>query len=107
MSRARISLIAALVLQPALLAVAATPLVITQAGKAFSVKDIQIKRGDVVRFSNVDEFLHHIYVRSPTFNFNSGEQEPGRNVDVQFPANGRFEVRCEIHPRMLLTVSVE
>jgi plastocyanin len=46
-------------------------------------------------------------VRASAFSFVSNEQEPGRNVDVRFPVAGTFEVRCEIHPRMLLTVTVE
>ena len=94
-------------LHPVLLAAAASPTVVTQVGRAFSVREVRLRRGDVVRFSNADEFIHQIYVRSPTFSFASSEQEPGTNVDVRFPTPGSFEVRCEIHPRMLLNVSVE
>lgn len=107
MRYARGYLLLAVVAQCAGLAFAAAPTVVRQAGRAFSTRELRIKRGDTVRFSNEDEFLHHIYVRSPAFNFISSEQEPRRSVDVLFPAAGRFEVRCEIHPKMLLTVAVE
>jgi len=38
--------------------------------------------------------------------FDSDEQAPGDIVDVKFPNSGEFDVRCGIHPRMLLHVSV-
>ena len=107
MRRARDFVLIALALQPALIAFAAAPIVVTQVNRAFSQREVNIRRGDVVRFSNADEFLHHIYIESPSFNFTSNEQEPGTNLDVQFPVAGRFDVRCEIHPRMRLSVSVE
>ncbi|MDT7951106.1 MAG: hypothetical protein RQ966_06325 [Acetobacteraceae bacterium] len=95
------------VLAPILLASAAAPTVVSQVHRAFSVAQLRISRGDVIRFSNADEFLHHIYVHSPTFSFTSGAQEPGRIVEVPFPVAGTFEVRCEVHPKMLLTVAVK
>jgi plastocyanin len=106
-TRPRIWVLLALALQPVLLAAAASPSVVTQIGRSFSMREIRIKRGDVVRFTNADEFIHQIYVRSAAFNFASSEQEPGTNVDVRFPSPGSFDVRCEIHPRMLLTVAVD
>ena len=105
--RARLLVLLACLAQPAIVATAAAPIVVNQVNRAFSVRELRIRRGDVVRFANSDEFLHHLYLQSPTFNFNSGEQEPGRNVDVRFSTAGRFEVLCEIHPRMRLNVIVE
>jgi plastocyanin len=86
---------------------AATPLVIIQKDRAFSVKEMQIHRGDTIRFSNDDEFGHQIYVQSPGFSFESDEADPGRMVDVPFPAAGDFEVHCHIHPKMRLNVHVD
>jgi plastocyanin len=99
--------IATLMLAPLLLAAASGPVVVNQVGRAFSVRELHVKRGETVRFNNADEFLHQIYVRATTFNFASSEQEPGGYVDIRFTALGSFDVRCEIHPRMLLKVSVE
>jgi plastocyanin len=45
-----------------------------------------------------------IGVQSPSFAFESAEQPPGDTVDVRFTAAGTFEVRCHIHPKMLLHV---
>lgn len=107
MSRATLAMVVAGVLAPVMLASAAAPIVVSQSHRAFSVHQLSIARGDVIRFSNADEFLHHIYVRSPAFSFTSGEQEPGRDVDVRFPVAGTFDVRCEVHPKMRLTVTVQ
>ena len=80
---------------------------VSQIHRAFSAHEVHVARGGTVRFSNVDEFLHHLYVNSPTFKFSSNEQPPGQTVDIQFPTEGRFDVRCEIHPKMVVTVIVQ
>jgi plastocyanin len=80
---------------------------IVQKGRAFSLGELAIAAGDTVRFTNDDEFLHQIYVRSDTFNFESAEQSPGETVDLRFPVPGVFAVQCEIHPKMHLTVTVK
>ena len=100
-------LLLAVLAQPALLARAAGSFFISQSGRAFSVAGIRIKRGDTIHFKNNDEFLHQLYVSSPSFSFSSAEQETGQVVDIRFPASGTFQVGCEIHPKMALTVTVE
>jgi plastocyanin len=80
---------------------------VAQKGRAFSLSQITIARGDTVLFSNDDEFLHQIYVDSPNMSFDSDEQPPGQTIQVNFPRAGTFPVRCHIHPKMLLTVLVE
>ena len=98
--------ILAVALLPAALALAAEVAPVTQKGRAFSARDVQIVRGDSVRFANDDEFVHQIYVQSPSFSYESAEQPPGDAVVVRFPVAGTFEVRCHIHPKMLLHVDV-
>jgi plastocyanin len=80
---------------------------IVQKGRAFSVGEITINRGDTLLFTNEDEFLHQIYVASGGMTFDSNEQPPGQTIDVHFPSSGAFTVRCHIHPKMLLTVHVQ
>jgi plastocyanin len=80
---------------------------IAQQGRAFSLNQITIARGDTVLFTNDDEFLHQIYVDSPLMGFDSDEQPPGKTIQVNFPRSGIFPVRCHIHPKMLLVVQVE
>lgn len=79
---------------------------VSQKGRAFSVATLQVARGELVRFSNDDKFRHQIFVDAPSFNYESTEQDPGASVEIPFPAAGSFEVRCHIHPKMLLKVDV-
>ncbi|MEF2550552.1 methylamine utilization protein [Aurantimonas sp. A2-1-M11] len=81
--------------------------VIDQIDRMFDRKVVAIGTGDMLRFTNRDEFLHQIYVESAGFSFDSDEQAPGEIIDVTFPRRGEYEVRCGIHPRMSLAVSVE
>ena len=53
------------------------------------------------------KFLHQIYVDSKSMSFDSAEQAPGQMISVPFAQPGTFQVRCHIHPKMLLTVQVQ
>jgi plastocyanin len=89
-----------------LIAIAAQSHRIVQRGRAFTVTQVSIAAGDTIEFSNDDDFIHQIYIQSPQLSFDSEEQEPGKNITVKFPVAGHFEVRCHIHPKMLLKVDV-
>ena|ERR1041385_1439691 len=80
---------------------------VVQKGRNFAVSEIAIAPGDIIRFTNEDDFLHQIYVDSKDMEFDSAEQRPGQTIDVDFPERGTFPVRCHIHPKMLLVVHVE
>jgi plastocyanin len=86
---------------------AATAHPIAQKNRSFSVANITIAAGDRLAFSNEDEFLHQIYVDSPQMDVDSAEQHPGETITVAFPKPGTFPVRCHIHPKMLLVVTVK
>ena len=85
----------------------AASLHVAQKHRSFSPSVVTIKLGDSVEFSNDDEFLHQIYVDSKAMNFDSAEQPPGQTIRVVFSQSGTFQVRCHIHPKMLLTVHVK
>ena len=85
---------------------AAAVATVTQRNRAFSVREIALDRGGTLRFTNEDEFPHQIYARGPGISLDSGLQEPGESFDVMFPTAGTAQVRCGVHPRMLLTVQV-
>ncbi len=104
--RRSLTVLLPVVILPAAFALAAEVTTVSQRGRAFLVHDVQIARGDTVHFTNDDDFTHQIYVNSPSFNYESEEQPPGQAVDVRFPNAGVFEVRCHIHPKMLLHVDV-
>jgi plastocyanin len=80
---------------------------IVQNGRAFHPGEVTINQGDTLTFSNRDEFIHQIYVKSDAMTFDSDEQPPGQDVQLKFPASGTFEVHCHIHPKMALTVHVK
>jgi plastocyanin len=81
---------------------------ISQKGREFHPGEISIKRGDVIEIVNDDaDLLHHAYVDSPKFSFDSGDQQPGSKTDITFPVAGDFNVLCAIHPKMLLVVHVQ
>jgi plastocyanin len=88
------------------IALASGVMIVSQVSRAFSVGELRIARSDRVRFSNDDKFRHQIYVESESFSFESDEQDPGTIVEINFTKVGYFEVRCHIHPKMLLTVDV-
>ena len=78
---------------------------IHQKDKAFSERKLTVKAGDTVTFHNDDSVKHNILVKD--IDFNSGMQEPGQASKATFAAPGKFKVRCGIHPKMKLTVTVE
>ena len=87
-------------------ALASSTIVVSQKDRAFMTREVQIKVGDSIRFTDDDEFAHQIFVDSPSFTYESDEQAPGQPVVVTFPRPGTFDVQCRIHPKMHLRVVV-
>jgi len=81
---------------------------VTQHGRAFEPAELTLTAGDTVQIVNDDgELIHHAYVSSESFSFDSGDQAPGSKTDVVFSMAGHFTVLCGIHPKMHLRVSVQ
>ena len=78
---------------------------VIEADKKFSVKKLEISVGDTVTFVNADKIKHNITIKK--MKYNSGLQEPGHNVDVVFDKQGKFKVRCGVHPKMKISVVVK
>jgi plastocyanin len=88
-------------------ALGAEPYLISQKDREFRPEEIVIKRGEALRFFNDDgDLLHHAYLSSDTFDFDSGDQQPGSKFDVVFSVVGDYTVLCGIHPKMKLVVHV-
>lgn len=85
----------------------ADEITISQKGKAFSEKKVNVNVGDSISFVNDDDITHNVYSRSKGHKFDVGAQRPGTTVSHSFTAPGKVKVRCAIHPRMKLTVVVE
>jgi plastocyanin len=81
---------------------------ISQKGREFHPGEITIKRSETIQIVNDDgDLLHHAYIESPKFSFDSGDQKPGSITPVTFAVAGDFDVLCAIHPKMKLTVHVK
>ena len=78
---------------------------VSQKGKTFSAKELEISKGDRVSFENDDPFRHNIVILS--LGFNSGLMKADEKRDVTFNQTGMFNVGCLIHPKMKMTVIVK
>lgn len=95
---------------PTVLAVA--PLVaaehdIVQKDRAFSQTELTIKAGDSIIFRNQDEVAHNVFSVSPGMEFDIRRQAPGASSSISFRKPGVAEIRCSIHPKMKLIVTVK
>src|ERR1700744_4173896 len=80
---------------------------IVQKGRAFRPGEVTINRGESLTFTNDDEFIHQIYSKSDSFDFDTDEKNPGEFITETFTASGTFEVRCHIHHKMGLVGHVK
>jgi plastocyanin len=80
---------------------------VSQRGKVFGPAKIATKVGEPLRIVNDDDVVHHIFVNSDALVFDSGRQPQGEMVEIRFRRSGTYEVRCAIHPKMKLVVSVD
>jgi plastocyanin len=77
-----------------------------QAGKMFNPETLQIKVGDSVVFNNDDKVAHAVLVNGPAAT-NLGQLKPGEAKSVSFDQPGTYEVKCAIHPKMKLAITVQ
>ena len=88
--------------------VAAQQYNVSQKGRMFHPDKLSIERGETLVIVNDDgDLRHHAYIDSPTFSFDSGDQEPGSKATIPFTVAGDFDVLCAIHPKMKLAVHVK
>lgn len=80
---------------------------VTQKDRLFSVSEITIKPGDKLVFRNADDVSHNVFSITPGMEFDLRRQAPGASSIVPFDKEGVAEVRCSIHPRMKLIVTVK
>jgi plastocyanin len=80
---------------------------VDQKDREFSSTEITIKPGEKVVFHNSDEVTHNVFSTSKANAFTIKVQKPGESSTVDFNEEGTTEVRCAIHPKMKLTVTVK
>lgn len=104
--RTLVALATAVVALP-LLAAATAEHVVSQKGKAFSVKRLKVKVGDAVKFINDDPFSHNVFSLSAAKSFDLGTYPQGASKSITFDKAGFIEVECAVHPDMQMTIEVE
>jgi len=80
---------------------------VDQKDRKFSKTEITVKPGESITFSNSDEVAHNVFSATPGHEFEIVRQAPGEKSTIAFPKEGVVEVRCSIHPRMKLMVTVK
>jgi plastocyanin len=80
---------------------------VLQKDREFSQSTLTVKPGDTVTFKNTDSVTHNVFSNTPGLEFDIRRQAPGASSTVPFPKEGEVEVRCSIHPKMKLTISVK
>ena len=91
----------------AVMASAGADTVVSQKNRLFNPIDIAVaKDGTIVIVNDDADLMHHAFVESDSFNFDSGDQKPGSRTPVTFTVRGDFKVLCGIHPKMKLAVHV-
>ena len=103
----KIMLVAAVALIP--VCAYAADAVVSQSHMDFDTKAVTIKAGENVTFTNNDDVLHNIQIIDANDDVDDrGMQKPKENdIKVNFPKAGEFKVRCSIHPKMKMTVTVQ
>jgi len=80
---------------------------IAQRAIRFSQSTLTVSAGELVHYHNFDDVTHNLMViGSDDVPQDQGLQRPGATVSYRFTASGTFEVRCAIHPKMKMTVTV-
>ncbi len=80
---------------------------VQQKGTLFLPGTLEVQTGAVIRITNDDPFVHHVYVESPGFAYDSGEQRPGHVIAVRMDKAGKHVLQCAIHLKMKLHVTVK
>ncbi len=87
--------------------VAGTDVTVSQKGRKFNPLSVDVMRnGSLIIVNDDGDLLHHAYIESADFNFDSGDQKPGSRTRIVFPFTGDYRVLCGIHPKMKLMVHV-
>ncbi len=85
----------------------AAEVVVTQKGRKFSEKKIALSVGSSIKFVNDDDVTHNIHSTTKGHAFDVGAQKPGKSVVQKFTKAGKVKIRCAIHPKMKIKVTVK
>ena len=71
----------------------------------YAPKELKIKKGDTVIWTNADDHDHT--VTADDGSFKSGNMGDGATFKHKFDKPGKYKYHCEYHPRMKATITVE
>ena len=90
------------------LSVYAADTTVTQSHSTFDVDAVTVKVGDNIVFANKDDITHNIQIITEDGDVDDrGLQKTGEDIKVSFPKAGKFKVRCSVHPKMKMAVTVQ
>jgi len=89
------------------LAAGPTRAVVRQVEGSFAPGALTVRTGTVVTFANEDQLAHNVYSRTEGQTFNLGMAKPGESAERVFAAPGLIDIRCAVHPRMRLALTIE
>lgn len=81
--------------------------VISQKNRTYAPGKIEINVGESLKVVNDDIFLHHAFIDSDNMQFDSGSMEEMESTSVKFKKAGTYNMKCAIHPKMNLEVTVK
>jgi len=81
---------------------------VDQIGQVFTQSSFALSKGDRMIFYNHDDVTHNISIYDEAGDgVDLGLQKPGVTINYRFDKDGKFVVRCSIHPTMKMTVTVK
>ena len=104
----RFAVAIAIMLGLATAAATAATVTVVQKGLALDRSSMSVAKGDRITFTNDDDVIHNIHIFGPGSddNVDLGLQKPGKNLSYRFDAAGSYRVRCNIHPSVKMSVTV-
>lgn len=103
----KIILVAAIAYPLGVWAQSKTEIVISQKNRTYAPGAVTIQKGESVKILNDDFFLHHAFIDSDDMEFDSGSMDEGESATIKFSTPGVYNVKCAIHPKMNLEVTVK
>ena len=80
---------------------------VDQKGLRFTKDAAAIAVGGTMHFHNSDDVIHNIMtIDANDEPEDQGLQKPGETISTKFDKAGTYQVRCAIHPKMKMTVTV-
>ena len=84
----------------------AADVTVGQSHSNFDVTGLTLQVGDAVIFRNNDNYAHDIEIVNGGETDDRGLQKPGQDIKYTFSKAGVYEIRCALHPKMGMIVTV-